>query len=205
MPLKEINYDKTHFYKIVCKDTNIKDCYVGHTTDFTSRKYDHKSKCNNENHKCFTMPVYQFIRENGGWENWDMILIDTLECENNLKARAKEREFIEKLNATLNIHKKLYVSYEETIERQKEWEKQNPERYAEIHKKSRDKLKEEHPERYKQYRKTNLERNGHKYREREKEKVECECGAIINRGYIAGHKKTKKHQQYLQNQNNPQE
>ena len=28
MPLKEINCEKTHFYKIVCKDTSIKDCYV---------------------------------------------------------------------------------------------------------------------------------------------------------------------------------
>ena len=151
------------------------------------------------------MPVYQFIRENGGWENWDMILIDTLECENNLKARAKEREFMEKLNVILNTYKKPCFSYEEKIERREEWDKQNPERYAEIHKKSRDKLKEEHPERYKQYRKTNLERNGHKYREREKEKVECECGAVINRGYIAGLKKTNKHQQYLQSINNPQE
>ena len=34
MPLKEINYDKTHFYKLMCKDFNITDCYVGHTTDW---------------------------------------------------------------------------------------------------------------------------------------------------------------------------
>ena len=40
---------------------------------------------------------------------------------------------------------------------------------------------------------------------RDKEKVECECGAIISRGYIASHKKTSKHQQYLQSQTNPQE
>ena len=34
MPRKELNYDKTYFYKIVCKDLNIKDCYVGHTLNF---------------------------------------------------------------------------------------------------------------------------------------------------------------------------
>ena len=32
MPRKEIDYTKTNFYKIVCKDLSVKDCYVGHTT-----------------------------------------------------------------------------------------------------------------------------------------------------------------------------
>ena len=40
MPLKEINYDKTHFYKLMCKDFNITDCYVGHTTYWVKRKSD---------------------------------------------------------------------------------------------------------------------------------------------------------------------
>jgi hypothetical protein len=35
MPKKPIDYSKTHFYKIVCNDTNIKPCYVGHTTEET--------------------------------------------------------------------------------------------------------------------------------------------------------------------------
>ena len=49
MPRKPIDYRHTHFYKIVCKDLNIKDCYVGHTTDFTKRKYQHKTACNHVN------------------------------------------------------------------------------------------------------------------------------------------------------------
>ena len=36
MPSKPMDYSKTRFYKIVCKDLNIKDCYVGHTTDLQS-------------------------------------------------------------------------------------------------------------------------------------------------------------------------
>ena len=46
--------------------------------------------------------VYEFIRKNGGWDNWDMILIETIKCENNLEARKKEREHLEQLGATLN-------------------------------------------------------------------------------------------------------
>ena len=44
MPRKEIDYSKTVIYKIVCNDLNVKDVYVGHTTDFTKRKATHKSK-----------------------------------------------------------------------------------------------------------------------------------------------------------------
>ena len=42
MPSKAINYDNTHLYKIVCKDLDITDMYIGHTTDFASRKSRHK-------------------------------------------------------------------------------------------------------------------------------------------------------------------
>ena len=39
MPQKPIDYSKTIIYRIVCKDINIKECYVGSTTDFKGRKY----------------------------------------------------------------------------------------------------------------------------------------------------------------------
>ena len=48
MPRLPINYEKTHFYKIVSNDLSITDCYVGHTTDFKTRKTSHKTQCNNE-------------------------------------------------------------------------------------------------------------------------------------------------------------
>ena len=49
MPKLPIDYSKTIIYKIVCNDTNITDCYVGHTTDITRRKAHHKCSCNNPN------------------------------------------------------------------------------------------------------------------------------------------------------------
>jgi predicted GIY-YIG superfamily endonuclease len=66
MPRLPINYTNTHFYKIVCKDTSITDCYVGHTTDFKSRKTKHKHCCMNENNKKYYIYVYKFMRDNGG-------------------------------------------------------------------------------------------------------------------------------------------
>jgi hypothetical protein len=38
MPRLPIDYSKSIIYKIVCKDLDVKDCYVGSTTNFTNRK-----------------------------------------------------------------------------------------------------------------------------------------------------------------------
>lgn len=35
--------------------------------------------------------------------------------------------------------------------------------------------------------------NYHNYKERREEKIQCACGAMISRAYIADHKKKKKH------------
>ena len=47
MPKHNTDFSKTKIYKIVCKDLNVPDVYVGHTTDFTRRKCKHKQDCNN--------------------------------------------------------------------------------------------------------------------------------------------------------------
>ena len=48
------------------------------------------------------MRIYRFIRDNGGWDKLDMILIEQCKCENRLYALRKEREYIEQFEATLN-------------------------------------------------------------------------------------------------------
>ena len=47
------------------------------------------------------MKVYKCIRDNGHWENWNMILIDTVNCEGKLDAVKKEREFYEELKTII--------------------------------------------------------------------------------------------------------
>jgi predicted GIY-YIG superfamily endonuclease len=102
MPKQIINYSKTIIYKIVCKDININDLYIGHTTNFTKRKNQHKYCCNNRNHKDFNLNVYQFIRNNDGWENFDMIEIEKFNCNDKLEACKRERYWVETLKASLN-------------------------------------------------------------------------------------------------------
>ena len=102
MPKVEIDYSNTIFYKIFCKDTTIKELYVGLTTNFVQRKHGHKQSCKNEkapNHNC---KLYNAIRNAGGWENWEMEIIAFHNCKDSHEAHKKEQEYFETLGATLN-------------------------------------------------------------------------------------------------------
>ena len=55
---------------------SITDVYVGQTTNFRTRKSRHKRNCCNSDYEKHHLKVYQYIRENGGWENFDMIEIE---------------------------------------------------------------------------------------------------------------------------------
>ena len=101
MPKTYIDYSNTIIYKITCKDETISDVYVGHTTNFVQRKYSHKICCtnNNNNNNC---KLYQVIRNNGGWDNWKMEIIDLINCKDLYEARKKEQEYVVLFKANLN-------------------------------------------------------------------------------------------------------
>ena len=102
MPLTPIKYENGIIYKIVCNDTSITDCYVGSTTNIIKRRQYHKSDCNNEKSKHYNRYVYQFIRNNGNWQNWSLVLIENYSCNNKLELERRERYYIEDLKPTLN-------------------------------------------------------------------------------------------------------
>jgi len=121
MPKTVIDYSNTIIYKITCNDTTIQDTYVGHTTNFVQRKHAHKQSCINTktvNYKC---KLYETIRNNGGWSNWKMEIINFFNCSNHYEARIKEQEYFVLLNANLNSieplppPKPLPIKYEKPI------------------------------------------------------------------------------------------
>ena len=140
MPQKPIDYSKTVFYKLVCKDITITDLYVGQTTDIKARKHHHKHSCNCENNKNYNNPVYKFIRENGGFTNWDMIVIDSQSCIDSQEAHTIERHYVEILFATLNtnIPSRTYTEWRET---NKDIIK---EKRALFYEENKDRIREEH-------------------------------------------------------------
>jgi hypothetical protein len=99
MPKVEMDYSQTIIYKICCKDPNITDIYIGHTTNFIQRKHNHKTNCCNNVSKNHNLNVYKFIRNNGGWENWSMIQIEIFSCNNSQEALIRERFWIETLKS----------------------------------------------------------------------------------------------------------
>ena len=94
------------FYKIKCKNTNIVDLYVGQTCNFAQRIKQHKSSINTEITK-----LYEFIRKNGGFDNFYFEII----CECNLSSLDEaldiENRLINELNSTLNT----IITYQRTI------------------------------------------------------------------------------------------
>ena len=160
MPLKPIDYSKTIFYRIVCNDLNIKDCYIGHTTNFIKRKQNHKRNCNNINSNKYFFKVYDFIRENRGWDNWSMVMIEEISCENLNEACKLERKFIEEYNTTLNIaiptrtkNEWCKIYHENNKEKEKEYVEKNKEKIREYrknyYKNNKDKIKKQSNEYYK--------------------------------------------------------
>ena len=97
-----VNYSQSIIYKICCRNPDIKEIYIGSTTNFYRRKQEHKSICNNSNIKNYNLNVYKFIRANGNWDNWDMIIIEKFECNDKLELHKQERYWLENLQASLN-------------------------------------------------------------------------------------------------------
>jgi hypothetical protein len=102
MPKQTTDYSKTVIYKIVCNDLNVRDCYVGSTTDFTRRKSQHKSHTKLQHSTHYNLKLYKTIRDHGGWDNWSMIEIESYPCESKQEKLLRERHWYEQLNATIN-------------------------------------------------------------------------------------------------------
>ena len=182
MPKNKINYENTIIYKIVCNDLSINEIYVGHTTDFSKRKSHHKSVCNNEKSIKYNYKIYQIIRANGGWNNWSMLQIEIYSCKNNREAESRERYWIEKLNAKLN----MYIptrTHKEYYENNKDEILQNKKKYYENNK---DEILQNNKIYYKKYYENNKEKLN--------EQLPCIfCGCNYTKNHKNRHEKTIKH------------
>ena len=168
-----MDYSSTIIYKICCKDPLITDIYIGHTTNFIQRKYNHKTNCCNSDAKNHNLNVYKFIREYGGWQNWDMIQIELINCNNSQEALMRERYWIETLKSTLNSINP-YTSIEEKELQKKKWYEEKKDYILEKAKNNYGDNKDRKLEYQKQYAGENKEHIADyqkEYREQNKEKL----------------------------------
>jgi len=198
MPKVPIDYSKILIYKIVHKDDiNNENVYVGSTTNFTQRKWDHATCCNSPNQLSYNTLKYRFIRENGGWDNWKMIEIEKYPCNDKREAEARERYWIEfykcNLNKNLPIRtsKEYYNTHkEELLSKSKEYNIKNKNEIS-INKKK-----------YYEMNKDNIIEQRRKYRSEHpdivNQKTLCECGCTVGKAKLKRHQDSAKHKKLME-------
>jgi hypothetical protein len=165
-------------YKICPKNKATHFCYVGHTTNFAARKRQHmrNTTCETDK-KHYHLKHYETIRNNGGWDEWEMVEIEKFTCKTKLEARIREQELIQEHNANLNtlnafiteeerkqkkkaITEKFRIENKELIrEQEKKYKEEHKEVIAEQMKKYRQEHKNEIYEKTKEYRENNKEKH----------------------------------------------
>ena len=188
-------FNKYHYsfiYKIVCLDPNIDDFYIGSTVNLNARCLGHIRVSLNKNQKNYYNKLYTLMRDSGGYENWEMQVIKHCKFETKRELLKEEQKYIDELKPSLNScnsyqtiegeqkRKKKY--YEDNKENEKE--KERKKKWYEDNKKKKDKWYQDNKE---------------KIKEKAKIKIECECGSVIRKDAKIQHKKTQKHQAYLNN------
>ena len=107
-----------YVYKLCCD--GVEDFYIGSSFDMKWRKYDHKSNCNNSKSKAYNLKVYQYIRANGGYENWKFEILVEKEFENKRDLEIKEQECIKLLKPLLNSKSAYQTEEEYKLQRKKD-------------------------------------------------------------------------------------
>ncbi len=177
------NYLNTVIYKISCKDIDINDIYIGHTTDFKQRYRLHKSNCNVDTSKGYNYKIYKIIRENGGWNNWEMSIIENFPCENVDEARNRERYWIENESSNLNVtipnrskkeYSKIYriVHREEIAEKAKEYREKNKDNIKLYVEANKEKISFQKQDWYEENKEQILEKAKQNYEENKEQKLE---------------------------------
>jgi hypothetical protein len=174
-----------YIYKICCDDCP-DFVYVGSTKVFRQRKNQHKKCYNNGD----TQKLYTTIRENGGWDNWRMVILEDLGEVSLTQSRIKEEEHRVKLNGNLNM-RKCHQTEEEKKERHN---KGSLKSYHNNKEKNKDK-KQECEKKYRENNKEIIE-------EKRSQRVTCECGRNFRIDTKARHEKTKIHKKLIEEKNN---
>jgi len=160
------DYSKSVIYTIKSKD----NIYVGSTLNFRSRKNNHKTCLDNENSKEYNYKLYKTIRQNAG--EWDMKAHSIFPCNSKMELSIEEERVRQLLKADMNMQ-----SCGTGLIRSEYMKQYNTQR------------REENIKNCKQY----YDQYRDKISEKKRQKVTCECGCILSKGWLIDHRKSKKH------------
>ena len=174
--MPKVDYSKCVIYKIQhrWKDELL---YIGSTTNFAKRKVQHKQRCFDGSTKS-NYRLYSTIRDNEGWDAFNMVIVKEYPCENKRQAECEEDRIIREMNASLNMYR-AFISPEEGKERDKKTAKmryENNKNKIEFIEKEK-KRKKEYYEKFK----FNVLEKQKEYSERNREKISEKKNNIVRK------------------------
>jgi hypothetical protein len=173
-------------YRISHKlDYENENVYIGSTVDLHKRKICHKSTCITETNKSYHSKPYEYIRENGGFENFQFTILRVCNDADKTELFKLEQSFIDVYEPTLNTR-----SASQTKD---EWREKNKEKIQNQKKV----WQQEHKQEIKQKKEVYYQEHREEINKQRNQVIVCECGINSTRRNISTHRKTKHHQEYL--------
>ena len=158
-----------YVYKLYHSD--YPEFYIGSTFNFKKRRGYHKSDCNNPNSPKYNRILYQYIRNNGGYDSWNYQILEHITTSiNKYELHDLERKAIHDMKPSLNI--------------------QLPNRTAEQYRQDNRELLNQNMKQY-------YQNNKQAIKQYKSEKLLCACGKQYTRNHKARHEKSKKHLNYI--------
>ena len=213
--VKTKNYQNGTIYQVV--DIAYEQCYFGSTIDTLPNRFKgHKKPYQhylNGNKRKYTSLFDMF--DKFGIENCKIELVENYVCSSIAELHKREGYYIknndcinknisgrsakERYNDNSEPYKEKSKNYYQNNKngRIKEYNDNKREHLCEIKRSNYHSKKTYYQEQQKEYQKNNAD----KIYERKSKKITCDCGCIISYGYKAQHFRTKKHQDWFNEQN----
>tara|TARA_R110000824_G_scaffold81230_5_gene204211 strand:- start:603 stop:1148 length:546 start_codon:yes stop_codon:yes gene_type:complete len=174
-----------YLYRLQSKDEKIREIYISSTWDFTISEDYHRNACSIPEHPEYNKKVHIFIREHGGWSNWDLIELYAFTCAGITERLTKEQSYrgncLPSLNDGRNIKHVQHNEIKDEIA------------VFDVSTKKRRYIKQPTKKTNKEYYQENKER----LLAIQNKKEECICGCIVSHGNMKQHQKSIKHKNLI--------
>ena len=102
-PRASPNFQNGAIYKIYCKDETITDYFIGRTTNLKATIRNLKFKCNSPKSVEYNRKHCEFIRNNGGFNNWGVCILQEYPTDNAHSLVSELQRLLLILKPSLNI------------------------------------------------------------------------------------------------------
>jgi hypothetical protein len=177
-----------------CSGTSLN--YIGSTSNFSRRKWEHKSNIENNN----TIKLYQYVRFYN-IKSDDIVFEVLAEIDTNIHLKL-EQMFIDQFDSikngqnTIRSHRTEEERIEQETKAKHKWEEENYQEYYQFNKdkilEKRKQYRSNNPEKMKEQYEKHKEKHKEKRKEKRKEIVKCNiCNISLTRGCLTRHIKRK--------------